>query len=461
MRLRLFISFILVAIISILSFLILVRQGAIQEVRTYMFRGGMAGIENIVTALEDHYQQNQSWAGADQLIRTAGPGQGNRRGSQGNPAGMGAMMGQSLLLVDVQGQVLADSRNSNPAGILDRSQLEQAIPLQVDGETIGYLVHEGGNVFTTGDETELVSRLSRAAYIAAGIAIVFALLLAILLSARLLKPVTQLTQAAEDLSEGDLTRRVSIKGDDELAVLGRTFNDMAESLENAEQNRQAMTADIAHELRTPLAVQRAQLEALQDGVYPPTEENLAALLEQNVLLTRLVADLRTLALADAGELQLENIPTDIGKLTARAAERFNLQAAEREVDIEFFLHGSCQKILVDPGRMEQIIGNLISNALRYAPEKSKIQITLNCDVESMVLTVRDNGPGIAEGEQEQIFERFYRSDQGRSRAEGGSGLGLAIARQLAEVQGGQLTARNHPGGGAEFQLTFPLDQSGG
>ena len=426
-----------------------------------MFRGGMAGLDDIVTALEDHYLQNQSWAGADQLIRTAGPGQGNRRGSQGNPAGMGGMMGQSLLLVDVQGQVLADSRSSNTGDILDRSQLEQAIPLQVDGVTFGYLVHEGGNVFTSGDETELVSRLSRAGYIAAGIAIVFALLLAIVLSARLLKPVRQLTLAAEDLSEGDLTRRVSIQGSDELAVLGRTFNDMADSLDNAEQSRQAMTADIAHELRTPLAVQRAQLEALQDGVYPPTEENLAALLEQNILLTRLVADLRTLALADTGELRLEKIPTDIGKLTARAAERFNLQAAERGVEIKFFQHGSCQKILVDPGRMEQIIGNLISNALRYTPDKTKIQIALNCDVDRMVLTVRDNGPGIAEGEQEQIFERFYRSDQGRSRAEGGSGLGLAIARQLAEAQGGKLTARNHPEGGAEFHLYFSLDRAGG
>jgi methyl-accepting chemotaxis protein len=256
MRWRLFVSFILVALVSILSLLILVRQGAIQEVRTYMFRGGMVGLEGIVSQLEDHYQKNHTWYGADQII--SGTGQGNRRGNQGNMPGLGGMMGQSLLLTDEQGNIVADSRNPNASGRIDQSELLQGIPLQVNGATVGHLVHEGGMVFTSGDEIELLSRLTRSAYIAAGIAIVFALLLALLLSTRLLKPVRELTQAAEDLSDGDLTKRVSIQGDDELALLGRTFNQMASSLENADQSRQAMTADIAHELRTPLAVQRAQ-----------------------------------------------------------------------------------------------------------------------------------------------------------------------------------------------------------
>ncbi|MCK4725236.1 MAG: HAMP domain-containing protein, partial [Anaerolineales bacterium] len=312
-------------------------------------------------------------------------------------------------------------------------------------------------VFTSGDETELLSRLTNAAYIAAAVAIFFALLLALLLSSRLLKPVRALTQAAEDLSEGDLTKRVAIQGNDELAVLGRTFNQMASSLENSEQSRRAMTADIAHELRTPLAVQRAQIEAIQDGIYPTTDENLAALLEQNVLLTRLVADLRTLALADSGQLQLERIPTDLGKLTSKVTDRFKPQAAEMGVEIKFKSQGSCKEINVDSGRVEQIIGNLISNALRYTPENSWVKINLDCSYELAVLTVRDNGAGIPEDAQEQIFERFYRADHSRSRTEGGTGLGLAIARQLAEIQGGELTASNHPEGGAEFRLTFPVD----
>jgi len=421
-----------------------------------MFRGGMAGLEDVVTTLEDYYHSNQSWSGAEQVLMGTGQGQGNRRGSQGNPSGVGGMMGQSVQLTDVQGYLIADSRILNVSGRLDRAELEQAIPLQGNGETVGYLVHEGGMVFTSGDETELLSRLTNAAYIAAGVAIFFALLLALLLSSRLLKPVRALTQAAEDLSEGDLTKRVAIQGNDELAVLGRTFNEMASSLENSEQSRRAMTADIAHELRTPLAVQRAQIEAIQDGVYPTTDENLAALLEQNVLLTRLVADLRTLALADSGQLQLEIIPTDLGKLTTKVTERFKPQAAELGVEIIYTFLGSCQEINIDPGRVEQIIGNLISNALRYTPENSWVKINMDCSHEQAVLTVRDNGAGIPEDAQEQIFERFYRADQSRSRAEGGTGLGLAIARQLAEIQGGELTAGNHPDGGAVFKLSFPM-----
>jgi len=455
MRWRLFVSFILVALVSILSLLILVRQGAIQEVRTYMFRGGVVGLEGIVSELEDHYQKNRTWSGGDQII--SGTGQGNRRGNQGNMPGLGGMMGQSLLLTDEQGNIVADSRNPNAYGRIDQSELKQGIPLQVNGATVGHLVHEGGMVFTSGDETELLSRLTRSAYIAAGIAIIFALLLALLLSIRLLKPVRELTQAAEDLSDGDLAKRVSIQGDDELAMLGRTFNQMAASLENAEQSRQAMTADIAHELRTPLAVQRAQLEALQDGVYAPTDDNLSALLEQNILLTRLVADLRTLAMADAGQLQLEKTATNLGQLAAMAADQFRPQAAEHGIEIQFSQQEGCRDIVIDPGRVEQIIGNLISNALRYTPQNSWVKIDFHCTDSEAVLTVRDNGPGITESDQEHIFERFYRADQSRSRAEGGSGLGLAIARQLAEVQDGQLTVRNHPGGGAEFQLTFPLN----
>lgn len=458
MRLRLFLSFTLVVVVSILSLLFLVRQGTIQEVRTYMFRGGMFGLEGIVNTLEDYYQSNQSWSGVEQVLITPGQGQGNRRGNQGFSSGMGAMMGQGLKLTDAQGNLLLDTGNPNAQGDLDQSALQGAIPLQFNDQVVGYLVHEGGMVFTSGDESELVGRLTGAAYIAAGVAIVFALLLALLLSSRLLKPVQTLTKAAEDLTNGDLSKRVKINGNDELAVLGRTFNEMANSLENAEKSRRAMTADIAHELRTPLAVQRAQLEALQDGIYEATDENFAVLLEQNILLSRLVADLSTLALADSGQLQLDKTPTDLGKLSGRVADQFRPRATELGVEIEFTQQGQCREISLDPGRVEQIIGNIISNALRYSPENSQLKVNLVCSSDKAVISIRDQGPGIPDEAHEQIFERFYRADHSRSRADGGTGLGLAIARQLAEAQGGRLTASNHPDGGAEFQLSFYFHQ---
>ena len=217
-----------------------------------------------------------------------------------------------------------------------------------------------------------------------------------------------------------------------------------------------MTADIAHELRNPLAVQRANLEALQDGIYPPTPENLEPILAQNRLLTRLVEDLQTLALADAGELALERTSADFPALVKRAVDRFQTQARVNRIDLKVSLPQDCPNIDLDPGRVEQILGNLLSNALRYTPGGGSIEIRVDCSREEVRLTVHDSGPGIPQEAFPHIFERFYRADKGRSRTEGGSGLGLAIARQLARAHGGDLAAENHPQGGAIFTLALPL-----
>ena len=426
-----------------------------------MFRGGMAGVEGIVIELENHYESIHSWEGTEHLLGISGNNQGKRRGNQGNSPGLGGMMGglmnQRLRLADAQGNLVLDTELTAVTGKFSEIELRQAIPLQLGDEIVGYLLHEGGMVFTSGDDADLLNRLTRAAYAAVGVAIGFALILALLFSTRLLRPVRALTKAASRLADGDLSMRVSVEGDDELAKLGQTFNLMATSLENAEGSRRAMTADIAHELRTPLAVQRAQLEALQDGVYPTTDENLTSVLEQNILLTRMVEDLSTLALADSGQLQLEKTPTDLLKLVERVLDRFRAQAKEGEVDLLFSTQGDCQMLSLDPGRVEQILGNLLSNALRYTPDGSCVETGLDCFADKVVLSVSDSGEGIPEGSQELIFKRFYRADHGRSRSEGGSGLGLAIARQLTEAQGGTLTADNHPKGGAIFRLTFPLE----
>lgn len=464
MRLRLISSFILIALVSVASVLIVARQTTLQEVRTYMFRGGMAGVEGLVTALEDYYRVNQSWEGAEPLFGLPGQLQGNRRGNQGKSSGaggvMGGMMDQRLRLADAQGNLIVDTETPNVEGSLTGNELQQAVPLQLGNEVVGYLLPDGGLNFNSGDDTDLLNRLTSAAYIAAGVAIMFSLVVALLLSARLIRPVRALTQAATSLTEGDLTKRVDVQGGDELATLGQTFNQMAAALENSEESRQAMTADIAHELRTPLAVQRAHLEALQDGVYPATPENLQPVLEQTILLTRLVEDLRTLALADSGQLQLEKTPTDYLTLIKRVLDRFRPQADGRKIELQFSSTGVCQPISLDPGRMEQILGNLISNALRYTQDGGWIKIDLDCSPNQASLSIHDSGPGIPEDSLPLVFERFYRADQSRSRTEGGTGLGLAIARQLTEAHGGILTAANHPDGGALIRLTLPCGVSG-
>ena len=217
-----------------------------------------------------------------------------------------------------------------------------------------------------------------------------------------------------------------------------------------------MTSDIAHELRTPLAVQRANIEALQDGVYPLTLENLKPLLDQNNLLARLVDDLRTLAQTDSDSLLIEKHPRDLAKLLKHISENFQPQAGQQNIKLNFNHSTNYPEVLIDERRITQVINNLIQNALHHTPEEGEIILVLQILDSSVEITVRDTGPGIPEGDLDHIFERFYRVDQSRSREKGSSSLGLTIARRLTEAHNGTLTANNHPDGGAIFTLALPL-----
>jgi len=216
-----------------------------------------------------------------------------------------------------------------------------------------------------------------------------------------------------------------------------------------------MTADIAHELRTPLSVQRANLEALQDGIYPLTQENLAPIIQQNRLLTKLVNDLRTLALADAGALEMERVQTDLTKLIARICSDFEPAFAEAGIKLSFTPEAGIPLLNLDPARINQVINNLLQNSLRHTPKGGRVEVKLDREPGTTVIRIRDTGEGIPEEALPLLFERFYRSDQARSRDTGGTGLGLTIARQLVEAHHGSLTAANHPDGGAVFEIRLP------
>jgi signal transduction histidine kinase len=186
-----------------------------------------------------------------------------------------------------------------------------------------------------------------------------------------------------------------------------------------------------------------------------TPQNLDPILEQNQQLTRLVEDLRTLAMADAGQLELERAPTDLTQLVPRVTDRFAPQAEAKGIRLEVVTPKDCPQVNVDPGRIEQILANLISNSLRHTPAQGVISIDVLCSSGSVEVRVRDSGSGISQEALPHVFERFYRADKSRSREEGGTGLGLPIARQLAQAHGGQLNAANHPQGGSVFTLSLP------
>jgi signal transduction histidine kinase len=361
-----------------------------------------------------------------------------------------------LQLADANGTILLDTQTDQPDGRLSVTERGRSISLEIDGNIVGYLLPESNTKISQAATQSLVSRINRAAFTAAIFASLVALALALFLSYRLLRPVRELTKAAQSLAAGDLSQRVPVRGNDELATLANTFNQMAGSLELSETQRRAMTADIAHELRTPLAVQRAHLEALEDDIYELNLDSLKPIVEHNYLLTRLVEDLRMLALADSGQMDLVRTPTDFLPLVKRVTARLEPQAGERQIEIQTTLDESCPPLSLDPQRIEQILHNLLDNALRYTPDGGVIRVQCKVVDHQCSLTVHDSGPGIPPEEQSLIFERFYRADKSRSRTDGGTGLGLSIARKIAQAHGGDLTAANHPAGGAVLTLTLPL-----
>ncbi len=493
MRWRLIGSFLLVILIALGTVALVTRYTTQQEVETFLGYGGQIGLENLATSLEDYYAENGSWTGATDVTAAngsgansgagsgasvgAGHGQGQRAGANsdteettdateseitsanGNVAGNPAAgpKAEQHIVTDAAGTVVVSPDETEIGTQLSETVLSQALPLEVNGEIVGYLVPEGGIVELPDDFDEvLIERVNRASLYAALISGGIAVVLALILASLILRPVRSLTRAANQMGGGDLSQRVTVHGSGELASLGRTFNQMATSLQDADERRQSMTADIAHELRNPLAIQRAHLEALQDGVYPLTQDNLALIGEQNRQLTRLVDDLRTLALADAGELSLNMRNVDLTELCENLASRFQPQADSKAVRITSSCGPTRLTSRGDKERLQQILDNLMHNALRYTPENGMIAVSLQRQGNSAIFSVHNNGPSIPTEVLEHLFERFYRGDKARDRASGGTGLGLAIARKLAEAHGGTLIGENHPSGGVVFKLVLPL-----
>ncbi len=291
--------------------------------------------------------------------------------------------------------------------------------------------------------------------------IIVALFSAILISSRIARPLWAVSKAAQQVAEGEWAARASVhsratRGNSETARLVRNFNTMADSLERLEVERTASVAAIAHELRTPLTVLRGRLEAIRDGVLELDSTESSLLVQQVELLSRLVNDLRTLSLAEAGKLSLQLQTIDLATLTRSIVASFEARAGEKSVRLEISAPDFLE-VKLDPNRYHQVLGNLLENALRHTPEDGFVRVNLEARELSAELTVRDSGVGIPSDAIEQIFERFYRVDSSRNRASGGSGLGLAIVRAVIEAHGGIILARNAQGGGAEFRVSLPLE----
>ena len=264
---------------------------------------------------------------------------------------------------------------------------------------------------------------------------------------RLARPVSELLDGAERIGEGDYDARVRPAGPRAVRTLGQAFNDMAGRLDASETARRRFLADVTHELRTPLAVLIAEVEAQLDGIHARDDAHLELLRDQARTLDRLVEDLRTLALGDAGRLTLHHESASAQALATDAVAALSGTAVSRDVTLT--VGGADATFEADPVRLRQILTNLLTNGIRHTPPGGSVSVTVAATAGDVVFVVADTGPGI-DGDPERVFDRFARSADS-----GGSGLGLTIARQLAEAHGGSLVAANTPDGGARFTATFP------
>jgi len=287
---------------------------------------------------------------------------------------------------------------------------------------------------------------------AAGVAAI-AIIGTALLSRRVLRPIDTLTAAAQRLGRGDLTGRVPVRGNDELAELARSFNRMADSLQRGEERQRRLVADVAHELRTPLANLRGYLEALSDGVIAPDPDLYASLHEEAVLQQRIVDDLQDLALAEAGNLAYHRAAVDLAELleTCRTAHHARAESA----GVSLTVLADPVAVHADPDRLRQVVGNLITNALRATAAGGTVRLYANHTGTKAIVRIVDTGSGIAPDALPQVFDRFWRADAARGRRTGGSGLGLAIARQIVTDHDGTITVASEVGVGTTFTITLP------
>jgi two-component system sensor histidine kinase BaeS len=269
---------------------------------------------------------------------------------------------------------------------------------------------------------------------------------------RMTGPMGSLVDAAHRIEAGDYSARVPESGPQDLRSVARAFNAMSARLKESDEQRRGFLADVAHELRTPLSVIRGHAEAIADGVYPGDAAHMAPILDATQALDRLVEDLRTLVLTDAGNLVLQKEPTDMNALAAETVESFRVQAEAAGIALTTDLVGNPPPIEIDPARIRGVVGNLISNAIRHTPVGGSVTVGVKASGEGVLITVTDSGEGISPELLPHIFERFV-----KGAGSSGSGLGLAIVHDIVSAHGGRLEVESKAGEGTRIRLILPID----
>jgi signal transduction histidine kinase len=433
-------AFLIVALTATLLMALFVRRTSDDELSRLIIdnQGAMLRSE-----LVEFYLANRGWEGVNLAVRGGGrPGAilpGRREPRFG--------------LVDLERVVHLPWAQYEAGHRVDADVLNTGMPLVANGATIGYFFVAHDVVISTPETLAFVAHTNQALLQSALGSILLAVALGLLLTRGLLSPIRDLTRATQALMSGQRGAQIQVHSGDELGQLSSTFNKMSSEIARAEDARRQMTADIAHDLRTPLTVLSATIEGLEDGTLDAAPEHYSVMQVEVNHLIHLVEDLMTLSKADANAITLKRQPVALLELFSRIASAYAVQAAQKGITLTQEADKSLI-LSVDLERMCQVLGNLVSNALRHTPTGGIVRMCALRTGDATLITIEDTGEGIPLHAQTKIFERFYRADSARSGE--ASGLGLAIARALVEAHGGRIAVASTPGRGTTFTMTFPM-----
>lgn len=467
--------FLAVIVVGVVVMVISVRLSTAAQLRRRVLSDDVAQANALASLLAGFFSQNQSWNGVEAVLASAPQAQTNP-----TPSGMmgPGMMGPSMMwnwpgwvqvtqatgpiadrvvVLDSAGRVVVDTGRASTGEQHPLPHLENGVPITVDGKTVGTVLIGSmiEPVLNPADEDFLRS-VNFSILVTSLTVGILGLVLGSVLFRQIISPLRALSRATLAIAGGELNRRVEVRSNDEIGQLAKSFNQMVENLAQSDIQRRNMIADIAHELRTPLTVIQGNLEALIDGVYELTPDNIAAIHRRTVVLSRLVSDLRDLALAEAGQLRLERKPISLSELVAQVNESLETQAGEKGVTLKIESRDPLPPVEADEQRIAQVLFNLLANALRHTSTGGTITTSAESRDGRVLVSVRDTGTGIAPEELPHVFERFYRADRSRARTTGGSGLGLTIAKQIVEAHGGQIWAQSWLGAGSTFAFSIPF-----
>jgi signal transduction histidine kinase len=407
---------------------------------------------NLVEKLRQYYAENRSWEGLQDEMFNDFP--------TVIPLANNTLL--ALAVTNESGEIIYSADPDSIGNIVPITRIPDAVPIDVDGRIRGYvlLLPTMSPMMTNVPMTWqpfLIENLTRAIVLVTVIVSVVGVIAGGLMSWSLTSPLGQLAETTRAFGK-DRSVRAHLRGTEEIIDVAQAFNEMADALQNAEQLRRNLVADVAHEFRTPLTVLQANLQAILDDVYPLNKEEMQHLMEQTDLLRRLVNDLHDLAQADAGKLVLNLRPLELNAFVTNTVEPFRILASQQTISLSPELANTPIMIDGDPMRLAQVLNNLLSNAVLHTPSGRTVGVKTSVENDHAILVVYDQGTGIHADSLPHIFERFYRADTSRSRATGGVGLGLAIVKAIITMHHGDVSVSSDgiDGNGTAFTIRLPL-----